>query len=63
MLTITIRRAVFLLALVQAPAAGQAPAGRITPIDAVLVSPDRFKVLLENEHVRVIEYAMLPGAS
>lgn len=61
MFTITIRRAVFLFALVHVPAAGQAPAGRITAIDAVLVSPDRFKVLLENEHVRVIEYALLPG--
>ena len=61
MFTITLHIAVFLFALAPVPAAGQAPAGRITAIDAVLVSPDRFKVLLENEHVRVIEYALLPG--
>ena len=30
-------------------------------IDAATVSPDRFKVLLENEHVRVLEYALQPG--
>ena len=29
--------------------------------DAAIVSPDRFKVLLENEHVRVLEYALRPG--
>lgn len=61
MFTTTLRGAFFLLALVPVSAAGQAPAGRITAIDAVLVSPDRFKVLLDNEHVRVIEYALLPG--
>lgn len=32
-----------------------------TEIDAVSVAPERFKVLLENEHVRVIEYALAPG--
>jgi quercetin dioxygenase-like cupin family protein len=42
-------------------AAGQAPAGPVTRIDAVAVSPDRFKVLLENPHVRVVEYVLLPG--
>ena len=30
-------------------------------IDAVTASPDRFKVLLENQHVRVVEYVLLPG--
>ena len=30
-------------------------------IDPVEVSPDRFKVLLENDNVRVIEYALAPG--
>lgn len=29
--------------------------------DAVVVAPDRFKVLLENEHVRVLEYRLKPG--
>ena len=30
-------------------------------IDPVVVSPDRFKILLENEHVRVVEYMLGPG--
>ena len=30
-------------------------------IDPVAVSPDRFKLLLENEHVRVVEYSLQPG--
>ncbi len=32
-------------------------------IDAVAASPDKFKILLENENVRVIEYALKPGES
>jgi quercetin dioxygenase-like cupin family protein len=31
------------------------------PIDAVSASPDKFKVLLENDHVRVVLYELLPG--
>lgn len=61
MLTIALRRAIVLVALCPLSAPGQAPAGRATPIDAVSVSPDRFKVLLENSHVRVVEYVLLPG--
>jgi quercetin dioxygenase-like cupin family protein len=30
-------------------------------IDPVQVSPDKFKILLENEHVRVVEYSLKPG--
>ena len=30
-------------------------------VDPVTVSPDKFTVLLENEHVRVIEYVLRPG--
>jgi quercetin dioxygenase-like cupin family protein len=30
-------------------------------IDAVSVAPERFKILVENEHVRVIEYQLAPG--
>jgi beta-alanine degradation protein BauB len=40
------------------PASGQAP---VTQIDAVVASPERFTVLLENEHVRVVEYVLRPG--
>ena len=32
-----------------------------TEVDAVNSSPDKFKVLLDNEHVRVVEYSLLPG--
>ena len=52
---------VVLALLLPLSAAGQTPAGPVTPIDAVSVSPDRFKILLENPHVRVIEYVLLPG--
>lgn len=30
-------------------------------IDPVAVSPNQFKILLENEHVRVVEYSLKPG--
>lgn len=30
-------------------------------IDPVKLSPDKFKVLLENEKVRVVEYTLKPG--
>lgn len=30
-------------------------------IDALAASPDNFKLLLENEHVRVLEYTLQPG--
>jgi len=30
-------------------------------IDALVSSPDRFKLLLENDEVRVLEYQLLPG--
>ena len=31
-------------------------------IDPAAVSPDLYKVLLENEHVRILEYRVEPGA-
>jgi quercetin dioxygenase-like cupin family protein len=31
-------------------------------IDPTLVSPDMYRVLLENEHVRVVSYEIPPGA-
>lgn len=30
-------------------------------IDAISVAPERFKLLLENEFVRVVEYSLAPG--
>ncbi len=32
-----------------------------TAIDAVKISPDKYKILLENEFVRVVEYSLKPG--
>ena len=60
-LAIALRSVIVLLALFPLPSAGQAPAGRVTQIDAVSVSPERFKILLENTQVRVIEYVLRPG--
>ncbi len=37
------------------------PSNNKLGIDAVEVSPNQFKVLLENELVRVIEYSLEPG--
>jgi quercetin dioxygenase-like cupin family protein len=50
-----------LAVLVSFAFADQAPTIRPVPVDAVSASPDRFKVLLENPHVRVVEYVLLPG--
>ena len=47
----------FLLVLSTVTAAQQPP----EHIDPALVSPDKYTVLLENEHVRVLEYQILPG--
>ena len=30
-------------------------------IDVVTVSPDKYRILLENEHVRVVRYSLKPG--
>ena len=30
-------------------------------IDALKASPENFKLLLENDHVRVLEYTLMPG--
>ncbi|WP_027075357.1 hypothetical protein [Maribacter antarcticus] len=32
-----------------------------TDIDVVKVSPDNYKILLENEYVRIVEYTLKPG--
>lgn len=57
MLTGALRRALWLIVVLALAAEGQHP----TQVDPVAVSPDRFTVLLENEHVRVVEYVLLPG--
>lgn len=32
------------------------------PVDGLVSSPDNFKLLLENDQVRVLQYTLLPGA-
>ena len=54
-------RNVLVLLLLPLPATGQVPRGPVIQIDAVSASPDRLRLLLENAHVRVIEYVLLPG--
>ena len=53
---------------VQAPAApGTTPKPPSTPpsmtqaVDALTASPDNFRLVLENDRVRVLEYILLPG--
>ena len=56
----TLAKYLVVLLLVLAPlgvAAGQGVASS----DVAVVSPDRVKVLLENEHVRVLEYTLQSG--
>jgi beta-alanine degradation protein BauB len=33
----------------------------LNTIDPVVASPDKFRILLENENVRVVEYVLKPG--
>ena len=46
------------LAAISSALPAQTPAAEIDP---VVVSPDMYKVLLENQHVRVVEYEIPPG--
>lgn len=46
-------------ALLAPPAWAAEPA--LVDIDAVAANPSIFKLLLENEHVRVLEYTLAPG--
>lgn len=43
--------------------AGPTPSTRdaLREVDALAASPDHFRLLLENEEVRVLEYQLLPG--
>ena len=56
-----ILRAVSVVALIAAaPSAGQqsSPAPQV---DALIASPENFRLILENDDVRVLEYTLLPG--
>jgi quercetin dioxygenase-like cupin family protein len=43
------------------PPAAEPPPATTGPVDGLVSSPDNFKLLLENDHVRVLQYTLLPG--
>jgi quercetin dioxygenase-like cupin family protein len=45
-----------------APPVAEPPPATTGPVDGLVSSPGNFKLLLENEHVRVLQYTLLPGA-
>jgi quercetin dioxygenase-like cupin family protein len=45
-----------------APTTPEPPPATTGPVDGLVSSPDNFKLLLENEHVRVLQYTLQPGA-
>jgi quercetin dioxygenase-like cupin family protein len=44
-----------------APPIPEPPPATTGPVDGLVSSPDNFKLLLENEQVRVLQYTLLPG--
>jgi quercetin dioxygenase-like cupin family protein len=51
---------VLIAVLLSSGGAAQKPAST-SPGDALFASPVNFKLLLENDHVRVLEYTVAPG--
>jgi quercetin dioxygenase-like cupin family protein len=45
-----------------APPTPEPPPATTGPVDGLVSSPDNFKLLLEIDHVRVLQYTLLPGA-
>jgi quercetin dioxygenase-like cupin family protein len=45
-----------------APPIAEPPSATKGPVDGLVSSPANFKLLLENDHVRVLQYTLLPGA-
>ena len=45
-----------------APPVAEPPPATTGPVDGLVSSPANFKLLLENDHVRVLQYTLLPGA-
>ena len=45
-----------------APPVAEPPPATKGPVDGLVSSPDNFKLLLENDHVRVLQYTLPPGA-
>ena len=50
------------LAMLPSPASTAQPPATTGPVDALTAAPENFKLLLENERVRVLQYTLLPGA-
>ena len=57
-------RATALAAMLTASSVAQSetPPATTGPVDGLISSPDNFKLLLENDQVRVLQYTLLPGA-
>ena len=45
-----------------APPVAEPPPATTGPVDGLVSSPDNFKLLLENDRVRVLQYTLPPGA-
>ncbi len=43
-------------------ASAEPPPSTIGPVDALVSSPGNFRLLLDNDHVRVLQYTLPPGA-
>lgn len=53
--------AVALFAIVPTAALTEPPPPEKGPVDALVSSPGNFKLVLDNEHVRVLQYTLPPG--
>jgi beta-alanine degradation protein BauB len=51
-----------LFALSPTIASAEPPPTTTAPVDGLVSSPGNFKLLLENDHVRVLQYTLPPGA-
>ncbi|MFL6787403.1 MAG: hypothetical protein ACJ8FC_01925 [Sphingomicrobium sp.] len=51
-----------LLGLIPNAALAEPPPATKGPVDALVSSPGNFKLLLDNEHVRVLQYTLPPGS-
>lgn len=58
-----LRSALFGLCLIAATGApAEPPPATSGPVDGLISSPDNFKLLFENDQVRVLQYTLPPGA-
>lgn len=60
--TLACAAASVLLAFGSAATFAEPPPATSGPVDGLVSSPDNFKLLLENDQVRVLQYTLLPGA-